>query len=1176
MKTGKHFEDTSLWKYFYEKAGDEQRALVRKELVKASQRLMLVRDTFPTYTLHNELHALNVVEIMGELLGNRLQELHVLEAALLLMSAYYHDIGMVFTPEEKNGIQNEAEFAEFLEKHPKAHLQLKEYQSLVESDRHGVPEELAEWYCRWIHPKRSKHYLMGETDEIRWNVVPINDLVALLCESHGEDIEAVCMSTKMETEALGHADLRFCSILLRIADILDFDNSRSPDEVYKYLGLSYQRNRREEMSDVEWRKHLCSEGFVFKDKERAERYSISFIAAPQEPAVEYDLRQFLNTIEHELEKCSTALKYCSTRWQSFKLPHTINRNGIKSQGYTYGEYRFTLEQDQILNLLMGENLYSDPYVFIRELVQNAIDTTRHRVVSEQSKGNAAFVPKPIVFSTWVDSDGYTWLRIDDYGMGMDEEILTNYFLKVGRSYYQSEQFKIDQLNWMERSSTDFTPISRFGIGVLSCFIIGDQIEVSTRRFQEKNNRNALRISMQGLNSFFVLKKEAEKHIGSPMPNGIRVTENYRAPIEYGTSIAVRFSPKRDRGDYDLSKILNEYVICSPVPILLNGERVGGEYEQLVKNPWTKGLALEILPEHQEQIERASKFRFSQPLKIRIEPLDLTFHSPDKNLEGQGIVGFIEIPAADKGAYFEPLGHIERTLKVELEGNGKAVFKINYVDTLKYETLKRQNYDEDELRRWKQRLMTQIDELHQNGEAHYILHRIAGFIEGVQRFDSASDSGDMDLLGWNKNEILNIANRLRQFVSNNQSTDLDEIRFFCEHVDFITRSSLGREYYYSIQALLNQDPGESERRWENFKSHMNHVKIHTGKASKLRSFYKEAIDYRRKADECEAAKCSMEVEWDDFGSLIGLDVNKFENRWLSHNGIYVPLNGSQNIKLEIINPVRHGFIFYYLALKDQLRPDLSLSRDELRGVSWQIYSVINLAFSRALACIDVPDKNMDIFPRIHSSGSLNYGEIMKDHCMREDNLWASEKVIDTNHGKRSLAEIWGLLKAGGKITIPGKHMLGLHKTFNATHWEKASFLEYCMAALIQHGLNLTYHVHENAVVINAPAHPKREEMDEYPPMFFIEYAGSGILRKGRLPVNINHPFTHWLLANTETLKKMYPGMLDRIKRGLSRDLNWTSKPSSIVEELNQILERLRDLNFKNKPPLEMNLRAEDFQ
>ena len=69
-----NLEDTPLWMVFAEKANDEQRQMVRKLVKRASDRLDFVRDTFPTYTLHNRTHALNVVELIGKLLGDELQK----------------------------------------------------------------------------------------------------------------------------------------------------------------------------------------------------------------------------------------------------------------------------------------------------------------------------------------------------------------------------------------------------------------------------------------------------------------------------------------------------------------------------------------------------------------------------------------------------------------------------------------------------------------------------------------------------------------------------------------------------------------------------------------------------------------------------------------------------------------------------------------------------------------------------------------------------------------------------------------------------------------------------------------------------------------------------------------------------------------------------------------------
>ncbi len=60
-----------------------------------------IDENFPMFTLHNETHICNVMRLMADLLGD---EVHILtrdEAALLIMSACCHDIGMSYSGENK-------------------------------------------------------------------------------------------------------------------------------------------------------------------------------------------------------------------------------------------------------------------------------------------------------------------------------------------------------------------------------------------------------------------------------------------------------------------------------------------------------------------------------------------------------------------------------------------------------------------------------------------------------------------------------------------------------------------------------------------------------------------------------------------------------------------------------------------------------------------------------------------------------------------------------------------------------------------------------------------------------------------------------------------------------------------------------------------------------------------
>ncbi len=394
-----NFKQTDLWKHLITTSKDEPKQLVViTDLVEYALPLLdRITDTFPTYTLHNGQHQLNVLNRMADLLGKKLNKLTSLETAFLILSAFYHDIGMVFTEAEREQLKKEHDFNEFLDKQPAAKLAVNSLQELS--------IDIAEWYCRWAHAKRVWIYLDKKEDKLKWEGVSFKNKLGEICQSHNMDTSYL-KEDKFEIDFWGSADLRFCSVILRLADILDFDNSRSPESVFEYLKLDNPHTYREKESYREWQKHLASKGFSFNEWDAITPYEIDFKASPTHPAVESDIREFLDTIELELQQCSTIIKFCSERWKTFALPDKIKRNNIRSQGYKFGNYKFSLDQEQILNLLMGENLYSDHYVFIRELIQNAIDTSRDREFHEHKNGNHHFKAEPIEVSCWIDNDGY--------------------------------------------------------------------------------------------------------------------------------------------------------------------------------------------------------------------------------------------------------------------------------------------------------------------------------------------------------------------------------------------------------------------------------------------------------------------------------------------------------------------------------------------------------------------------------------------------------------------------------------------------------------------------------------------------------------------------------------------------------------------------------------------------
>lgn len=579
-------EETALWQIYQGKISkNEKRSSWVKEVYEAAAKYMLdVRQTFQNYTLHDETHILNVLDAMSGLLGDQIERLTVGEMELLILSACLHDLGMVYTEEEKQRCyQDEAACRKFL----------REYcPELLGCRASEWSEDIRKWYLRTLHPFRLHEVLQNEAwmelfDRCPLEVVSKRYIIAV-CQAHGENPTELLNKRDLNHLAANDANPLFCVLLLRLGDLLDFDDTRAPGILYSYVACN-------EKSRVEWDKHRASAGFRYPTSPSAD--DLPYKARCTNPGVEHAVRDFLDWIDEELGNCIKLQKYCQTGWQQeFLFPRAVRRDEIESEGYMSGDFCLTMDQTQILQLLTGENLYDNTDVFIRELLQNAIDATLLRGEMEPD-----FIPESsrIDLWEWNDKEGNIWFRIDDRGTGMTLGMLQRYFLKVGNSYYNSRELERDLRD--HGHFKKYNGISRFGIGFLSSFLCGEYAEVSTLYFDTDKNRReealaesyqtihyGLRLQVTGLSGYYTLKNQANHHQtdgGLPIPSGFSADvlstmerEGYRATP--GTSIVIRLVPGK-LGALKLREAAEKYLCGARIPVYYNNERIGQTYEEIM-------------------------------------------------------------------------------------------------------------------------------------------------------------------------------------------------------------------------------------------------------------------------------------------------------------------------------------------------------------------------------------------------------------------------------------------------------------------------------------------------------------------------------------------------------------------------------------------------------------------
>ncbi|UWZ37150.1 hypothetical protein Drose_02220 [Dactylosporangium roseum] len=237
-------------------------------------------------------------------------------------------------------------------------------------------------------------------------------------------------------------------------------------------------------------------------------------AACPHPSIEVALRTHIDTLNQLLAEAQRA----AARDESLlPLRHLPNRAATDDVGpaevdgapaYQSAGVRFRLAEDRVRELLMGEQLYGDPALAIRELYQNALDACRYREARTEYLTRAHDRKLPwdgrIRFEQGVDADGRPYLDCVDNGIGMGVRELSEVFSQAGVRLADLPEFLEEQAEWARLDPpVQLFPNSRFGIGVLSYFMLADELTVETCRMgRDGQAGDRLRVSIAGPGSLF--------------------------------------------------------------------------------------------------------------------------------------------------------------------------------------------------------------------------------------------------------------------------------------------------------------------------------------------------------------------------------------------------------------------------------------------------------------------------------------------------------------------------------------------------------------------------------------------------------------------------------------------------------------------------------------------------
>lgn len=373
----------------------------------------------------------------------------------------------------------------------------------AEGQDRAVYDRLArQEYLRGTHGKRSRAYAEHIDRKLtvldQYDARVVAQAVGDICLAHGQDIQRVrALDTSVRIcrgKCSGDAltfNTRFIAQLLRLGDIIHFSADRASRTLYaEHMPMDPD-------SDRHWKVKLSELHYQIEQQDG--RTNILYVAGFTDPKLYYFLQDYLDRVDEELQNYATFVqdmeqtdKHDAGRYR-LGLPTNVDRSGIRSLGFTPDErLKFRLEQQKIVELLMGMRLYSDEFMCLRELYQNALDACRCMRAQNQKSGLSGELA--IEFGLGEDEHG-TYLFCRDEGVGMRKQVVVNYLLRVGNSYYRSADFRRENILW----DNAVAPISEFGIGLLSCYMIGSRIEIITRHYSR--DAEACWVCMEGAEDY---------------------------------------------------------------------------------------------------------------------------------------------------------------------------------------------------------------------------------------------------------------------------------------------------------------------------------------------------------------------------------------------------------------------------------------------------------------------------------------------------------------------------------------------------------------------------------------------------------------------------------------------------------------------------------------------------
>ncbi len=481
---------------------------------------------FPEYTDHNWSHVIQTMATASSLIQDEAWlAVTPADATMLILAVLLHDCGMHLTEDGFLALISDGSgrycvdgwiertwpelWLEFLgdasrfdarklhsvfgDAEP-AHPPHSDPQHWTSRDKRLIGEFLRRHHARLAH-EVALHGVPGAVPQLQLKGIQrdLADLGGLVARSHGLSIRA-CLPYLKKYDLRDYKGVHavFLMAVLRVADYLQVQAERAPEQLLRVQKL------RSPLSQQEWRTHEAIRDIRNTDEDPE---AIYIDAAPKDVATFLKLKRLLVGIQGEIDASWAVMGEVYGRYEplnSLGLKLRRVKSNIddeaefaKTVSYLPCDAAFDSAGPELLKLLIKPLYGEHPEIGIRELLQNAVDACREL---KDYLDQRPEVPKPdltsqdgdVVISLSDNADLGRWLEVSDRGIGMTAEVVRKYFLKAGASFRRSDAWR--RIHETPEGKSRVLRSGRFGIGVLAAFLLGNEVEVSTRSITAEADR----------------------------------------------------------------------------------------------------------------------------------------------------------------------------------------------------------------------------------------------------------------------------------------------------------------------------------------------------------------------------------------------------------------------------------------------------------------------------------------------------------------------------------------------------------------------------------------------------------------------------------------------------------------------------------------------------------------